>query len=179
MENSTFTKNRRQFLKYMVAGTAGMLALGWLRPQQGLSREEDLESLCSLFPYNSRCVNYLPGVKAIDNQNQPIDPSQLLANAQSGIPVPVKGLSKTTYLVITEGPKIADFGLRPVCTHLGCTVDWNQEQKHFVCPCHGSQYDSQGRVVHGPAKRSLPLVTVVVKQNQIRLVDLDPGFDPR
>ncbi|MEH2315017.1 MAG: Rieske 2Fe-2S domain-containing protein [Nostoc sp.] len=34
-----------------------------------------------------------------------------------------------------------------------------------MCPCHGSQYNSQGRVVHRPAKRSLPLITVVVKQN--------------
>jgi len=179
MENSRSTKNRRQFLKYMVVGTTGILALGWLRPQRGLSREVELETLCSLFPYNSRCINYLPGVRANDNENKPIDSSLFLANVQSGIPVPVKGLSTTTYLVITEGPKIAEYGIRPVCTHLGCTVGWNQEQKRFVCPCHGSQYDGQGRVVNGPAKRPLPLVTVVVKQNQIRLVDVDPGFDPR
>ncbi|WP_445631758.1 hypothetical protein [Nostoc sp. DSM 114167] len=42
-----------------------------------------------------------------------------------------------------------------------------------------SQYDSQGRVVRGPAKRYLPLITVVVKQNQIRLVDGKPAVDPR
>jgi cytochrome b6-f complex iron-sulfur subunit len=179
MDNSTLTPNRRQFLKYMMAGTTGMLALGWLRPQRTLSHQVELETLCSLFPDNSRCVDYLPGVRAIDNDNKPIDPSLLLAHAQSGIPVPVRGLSTTTYLVITPGSKIADYGIRPVCTHLGCTVGWNQQQQHFVCPCHGSQYDAQGRVIHGPAKRPLPLVTVVVRQNQIRLVDLDPGFDPR
>ncbi|WP_442949594.1 hypothetical protein [Nostoc sp.] len=48
-----------------------------------------------------------------------------------------------------------------------------------MCPCHGSQYDSQGRVVHGLAKRSLPLITVAVKQNQVRLVDHKPAVDPR
>ncbi len=36
-----------------------------------------------------------------------------------------------------------------------------------------------GRVIHGPAKRALPLVTVIVKQNQIRLVESSPGVDPR
>ncbi len=36
-----------------------------------------------------------------------------------------------------------------------------------------------GRVVHGRAKRSLPLLTVVVKQNQVRLVAHKPAVDPR
>jgi cytochrome b6-f complex iron-sulfur subunit len=179
MENWQSPKNRRQFLKYMMAGTAGTIALGWLLPQSGFTREVDLETLCSLFPYNSRCKDYLPGVRGVDSEGNPIEPSSLLTNAKPGIPVPVEGLSKPTYLVIKEDPAIAEYGIRPVCTHLGCTVTWVQEQQHFVCPCHGSQYDAQGRVVKGPAKRSLPLVTVVVKQNQIRLVDRDPGFDPR
>lgn len=182
MENLTSATKRRQFLKYMIAGTAGSLALGWLFPQRVQSREfeeVDLETLCSLFPDNSRCVDYLPGVRAVDNDKKPIQASLLLANAQPGTPLPVKGLPNTTYLVITEGPKFADYGIRPVCTHLGCTVKWREEQKRFVCPCHGSQYDPQGRVVKGPAKRPLPLVTVVVKQDQIRLIDRDSGFDPR
>ena len=179
MKNSTFPKNRRQFLTYLVGGTAGALAGGWLFPQLGESREVDLETLCSLFPYNSRCKNYLPGKAAVDSNGTPIAPPSLLAEAVPGNPVPVEGLAKTTYLVITEGPQIASYGIRPVCTHMGCTVEWKAEVKRFVCPCHGSEYDGMGRVEKGPAQRSLPLVTVVVKQNQIRLVDREPGSDPR
>ncbi|MEH2274266.1 MAG: hypothetical protein V7K40_05525 [Nostoc sp.] len=26
-----------------------------------------------------------------------------------------------------------------MCTHLGCTVEWELEKNHFICPCHGSQ----------------------------------------
>ncbi len=70
-------------------------------------------------------------------------------------------------------------GFVPFVAHLGCMVDWKSERNRFVCPCHGSEYDAMGRVEKGPAKRSLPLVTVVVKQNQIRLVDRQPGVDPR
>lgn len=179
MESLTFAKSRRQFLNYLVAGTTGTLILGWIFPQRGVSREVNLETLCSLFPYNSRCKDYLPGVVAVDDDGNPIKPSSLFAKAKPGIPLPVEGLPQTTYLVIQDGPKIAEYGIRPVCTHLGCTVAWVSEQDRFICPCHGSQYDAMGRVIHGPAKRALPLVTVIVKQNQIRLVESSPGIDPR
>jgi Rieske Fe-S protein len=43
--------------------------------------------------------------------------------------------------------------ISPICTHRGCTVDVHGER--LVCPCHGSTYDRQGRVLRGPAERSL------------------------
>ncbi len=44
-----------------------------------------------------------------------------------------------------------------VCTHLGCNVR-TEVGGGYICPCHGSRYDGQGRVVSGPAP--LPLVWV-------------------
>jgi cytochrome b6-f complex iron-sulfur subunit len=50
--------------------------------------------------------------------------------------------------------------LSPICTHQGCTVDI--QGARLVCPCHGSTYDREGRVLRGPAERPLSRFTATV-----------------
>jgi menaquinol-cytochrome c reductase iron-sulfur subunit len=63
-----------------------------------------------------------------------------------------------------------------VCTHLGCNV------KHgtggFECPCHGSQYDQNGRVVSGPAPRPLAWYALRLSPRDELVVDLDEAVGP-
>ncbi len=57
-----------------------------------------------------------------------------------------------------------------VCPHLGCIVQWNSLEQSWDCPCHGSRFGTDGRVLNGPALTGLD-----VKQHGTRSVSRPPG----
>lgn len=66
-----------------------------------------------------------------------------------------RGLSK---IAVYRDSKGALHKHSAVCTHLGCLVAWNSAEKSWDCPCHGSRFDADGRVLDGPANIDLPPV---------------------
>ncbi|KAI0527298.1 hypothetical protein KFK09_002897 [Dendrobium nobile] len=88
-----------------------------------------------------------------------------------------------TYLVVEADRSLATYGINAVCTHLGCVVPWNSAENKFICPCHGSQYNYQGKVVRGPAPLSLALAHADIDEGKVLFVpwvetDFRTGEDP-
>jgi cytochrome b6-f complex iron-sulfur subunit len=72
--------------------------------------------------------------------------------------------------------------LSRVCTHLGCTVPWSEEEGRFVCPCHSSSFDITGTVLGPPAPRPLDLYPVRIENGVVKVDTRRPlrrgWFDP-
>lgn len=166
--------SRRLFLRYFVGSGLSSVVIAWLWPLSSRAQPVDMDDFCLTYSYNSRCENYLPGVEATDEAGNVYQATALLAESVAGDRIIAKGLSRESYLVIETGPAIATYAISAVCRHLGCTVNWDKEQQSFVCPCHGSRYDNFGHVTHGPAAQSLELKAVVVKNDNIRLLNRPP-----
>ncbi len=47
------------------------------------------------------------------------------------------------------------YAVSPVCPHRGCALEWNDDEKTWDCPCHGSRFDYTGRRLFHPAKAAL------------------------
>ena len=62
-----------------------------------------------------------------------------------------EGAAKLPYPVVNMGFVV----FSPLCPHLGCRYQYQATQKKFLCPCHGSEYDSLGVHEAGPALRGL------------------------
>ncbi len=84
--------------------------------------------------------------------------------------LPIGGSQQITYggipgIVLRTPESIKAFSL--ICTHLGCTIDWNPAQSEFYCPCHDGYYDQFGEVIAGPPPVPLEQFPVQVTDDQI------------
>jgi Rieske Fe-S protein len=79
-----------------------------------------------------------------------------------------KGAPDPIYVLALGNRRFA--AVSPICTHLGCTVEI--EQSRLVCPCHGSNYDREGRVLRGPAEQPLTSYRVEVTSDDVLVINL-------
>jgi Rieske Fe-S protein len=91
-----------------------------------------------------------------------------LSEAGGSLRVRPSGTDETIYVISLGARRFA--ALSPVCTHLGCTVEI--QATRLVCPCHGSTYDREGRVLQGPAEKALARYAAELGPDDVLVVDL-------
>ena len=105
-------------------------------------------------------VALLPSCASLVTRRVPLESGRIrlslrqypeLAEPRGSLRLLPDGWEDPVYLLVLEGGGFA--AVSSICTHRGCTVDLGGPG--LACPCHGSQYDREGRVVRGPANRAL------------------------
>jgi cytochrome b6-f complex iron-sulfur subunit len=140
--------NRRHFFEKFVGALFGGTALAFVAP-----------ALAYLFPNRNFGAT---GREFADAFGQVISANSIPEN---GNQIGMLG-GKPVIVLRSSGELVA---LSAVCTHLGCTVAYNQSAQIFHCPCHGGQYDRDGNVIAGPPPKPLERINIRVEDDKIVL----------
>lgn len=154
--------SRRQFLNYTLTGVGGFMAAGMLAPMVRFAIDPVLQT------QEGGDLKSVVSVDEITNEPQRFEWTidQVDAWYESEI-------QKTAWVYRNENDEIV--ALSPICTHLGCTVDWASSEEYpnqFFCPCHAGRYTKDGVNVPGtPPTAPLPLYEHEVRDGMLYLGD--------
>ncbi len=76
-------------------------------------------------------------------------------------------LNQNVIIIRNSTDKNSLIAVNPICTHAGCAVNWEQNQKSFVCPCHESKFAPDGKVLGGPATEALQTYTAKLEGGDV------------
>ncbi len=83
-------------------------------------------------------------------------PEETLKDVKKGEGKIVKVEDEKIGIYKDENGKI--FAIKPICSHLGCEVSWNNLDKTWDCPCHGSRFNYKGECISEPAIKNLEMI---------------------
>jgi cytochrome b6-f complex iron-sulfur subunit len=141
--------NRRHFFEKFVGALFGGTALAFVAP-----------ALAYLFPNKNFGAT---GREFTEANGELISANSIPAG---GARVGMLG-GKPAVVLRHDGELVA---LSAVCTHLGCVVAFNAGENIFQCPCHGGEYDRDGKVIAGPPPQPLARINIRVEDEKIVLV---------
>lgn len=98
-------------------------------------------------------------------------PSKFKAGSVEDFPTGSVTLNKEQKVFIVRANEGYFYAVSAVCTHLGCIANWKSEEGLLACPCHGSKFDREGRLIEGPAPRSLPRFSMTTNGQGQLIVD--------
>lgn len=110
----------------------------------------------------SRFFTTLSSIKSFITQNADVA-KDLLSGKLESLPTTSDLQNGEAKVISYEGDRIgvykAENGqvhmIDTTCTHLGCELTWNDAEKTWDCPCHGSRFSYEGDIVEGPAINQL------------------------
>lgn len=158
--------SRRQFLNYTLTGVGGFMAAGMLVPMLGMAVDPLLTKAKS-----GELANAGFSVDDLTNEPQRVEwkVDQVDAWYESKI-------TKTAYVYKNDKGDIV--ALSSICTHLGCTVAWEGNEKfpeQFYCPCHGGRYTKDGVNIPGtPPPAPLDVYEQKVEKGMLFLGNAHP-----
>jgi len=80
---------------------------------------------------------------------------------------------KSTAWVVKK-PNNEVVAFTPQCTHLACAYHWDDPSHTFVCPCHGSVFSMDGKVLGGPAPRPLDRFMTKIEGGKLEIGPVEP-----
>jgi cytochrome b6-f complex iron-sulfur subunit len=102
--------------------------------------------------------------------------SQTVEKASTIIAGPMESFARDSVTAIPSGrfylARLNDgsfLALSRTCTHLGCSVPWDEEKRKFICPCHGSTFSLTGEVLTSPASMPLDIYPVRLENGIVKV----------
>ncbi|WP_054711577.1 ubiquinol-cytochrome c reductase iron-sulfur subunit [Bacillus sp. JCM 19041] len=148
--------SRRQFLSYTLTGVGGFMAAGMLMPMVRFAldpalkagAETEMQTVCELDDLTDTPQRFTWSFNQVDSWYE-------------------STVEHEAYIYLDGDDVVA---LSSVCTHLGCTVGYNEDDNEFQCPCHGGRFTEDGTNVAGtPPTRPLDVFEVVVEDGKVLL----------
>ena len=122
---------RRQFVYRMITFLTGVIGLGFSAKKFALGEAEKIEIAINDYPELTK-----------------VGGSKLIKDIEIG--------SQTDNIIIVRKKEDEFVVFSAICRHKKCNVKYKNEKSLFVCPCHGSTYDMEGKVQKGPSTTDIP-----------------------
>lgn len=137
----------------------------------------DFLGMSALFAGALSALSVIGGALRLTKANVYYEQSQKFKiGSPASFPIGAKQrLDEKKVFIVSDSGGI--YAISLVCTHLGCIVGQG-DNNGFLCPCHGSKFDDQGKVIAGPAPRALPWLEISLHEDGNLVVDAAKEVKP-
>lgn len=155
-EHSTLA-SRRSLFQWITAGIAGLIGAGLAIPLLGYVVSPAMRR------HEEQWVDVGPSAEIEVDKPKQLDHVTSIRDGYLN-----RQSHKAIWVVKKPDGHVTVFA--PMCTHLGCSYRWDHEGRRFQCPCHGSAFNIDGRVLSGPAPRPLDELPSKIENGRLLVV---------